>query len=69
MTFCVVFQFLVPVKTSCSDITVNVCIPETEFNGNELHKDVVFQRSESSMYYNRLKTINYMQKIGHGHLL
>lgn len=40
-------QFLVPVKTTCSDITVNVCIPETEFNENELHKDVVLQRSES----------------------
>jgi hypothetical protein len=62
MTFGFVFQFLVPVKTTCSDhdITVNVCIPESEFNGNELHKDMVLQRSESSMYYYWLKTINYM---------
>jgi hypothetical protein len=62
MTFGFVFQFLVPVKTTCSDhdITVNVCIPESEFNGNELHKDMVLQRSESSMYYTWLKTINYM---------
>lgn len=69
MTFGFVFQFLVPVKTTCSDITVNVCIPETEFKENELHKDVVLQRSESSMYYIRLKTINYIKKIGHGQLL
>ena len=62
MTFGFVFQFLVPVKMTCSDhdITVNVCIPESEFSGNEIHKDMVLQRSESSMYYNWLKTINYM---------
>ena len=44
------FQFLVPVNAECDNINVNVCVPDAELNGNEMHKDLVFQRSESSLY-------------------
>ncbi|CAC5386426.1 RNF14 [Mytilus coruscus] len=44
-------QFLVPVKSPYELMTVNVCIPEGDFRENDVNnKDVVLQRSESSIY-------------------
>ena len=54
------FQFLVPVNAECDNINVNVCVPDAELNGNEMHKDLVFQRSESSLYINFQKFIAFI---------